>query len=61
MALALKVVSERYAGHRRVLAYITAPRVVRAILHHLGLPSRALPLAPARDPPQASFVADLCA
>ena len=37
-------------GRRQVIAYITEPPVVRAILNHLGLPSRALPLAPARDP-----------
>ena len=48
-------------GLRRVLAYITAPPVVRAILDHLHLPSRPLPIAPARAPPQARFPADLCA
>jgi len=48
-------------GLRRVLAYITDPPVVRAILDHLHLPSRPLPVAPARAPPQARFPADLCA
>jgi len=48
-------------GLRRVLAYITDPPVVRAILDPLHLPSRPLPIAPARGPPQASFPADLCA
>jgi len=38
-------------GCRRVLAYITEPRVVRAILQHLRLPSTAPPIVPARDPP----------
>ena len=28
-------------GRRQVIAYITEPPVVRAILNHLGLPSRA--------------------
>jgi hypothetical protein len=46
-------------GRRRVIAYITDPPVVRAILDRLGLPSRAFPIAPARDPPQASLSADL--
>ena len=46
-------------GRRRIIAYITEPPVVRAILDHLGLPSRALPIAPARDPPQASFAEGL--
>ena len=48
-------------GLRRVLAYITDPLVVRAILDPLHLPSRPLPVAPARAHPQASFPADLCA
>jgi hypothetical protein len=48
-------------GRRRVLAYITEPPVVRAILEHLRLPSTPLPVAPARGPPQASFPADLYA
>ena len=46
-------------GRRQVIAYITEPPVVRAILNHLGLPSRTLPLAPALDPPQASFATGL--
>ncbi len=35
----------------RILAAIQTPEAIRAILDHLGLPSRAPPLAPAR--PQA--------
>ncbi len=35
-------------GHRVVLAYLTEPRTVKAILDHLGLPSTGPPIAPAR-------------
>ncbi len=31
----------------RIMAAILAPEAIRAILDHLGLPSRAPPLAPA--------------
>ena len=37
-------------GRRRILADITEPSAIAAILDHLGLPSEALPLARARDP-----------
>jgi len=37
-------------GRRRILADITEPAGIAAILDHLGLPSVALPLARARDP-----------
>jgi uncharacterized protein YbaR (Trm112 family) len=37
-------------GRLRVLAVITEREPVRRILAHLGLPSDAPPLAPARDP-----------
>jgi hypothetical protein len=36
----------------RILAFLTDPLEVRAILRHLGLPDRPPPLAPARGPPQ---------
>lgn len=42
-------------GRRRVLAYLTAPGGVRAILEHLGLPSRPAQLAPAQGPPQLAW------
>jgi hypothetical protein len=42
-------------GKMRVLAFITEPRVVHRILDHVGLPTEAPPVAPARAPPQASF------
>ena len=42
----------RCGGRRRVLAYLTAANGVRAILEHLGLPSRSAQLAPAWGPPQ---------
>jgi hypothetical protein len=45
----------RCPGQRRVIAFITDPEVITAILDHLGLPSQPPPLAPARAPPQAEF------
>jgi len=42
----------RCGGRRRVLAYLTAPCGVSAILEHLGLPSGPAKLAPAQGPPQ---------
>jgi len=43
-------------GRRRVLSYLTALGGVRAILEHLGLPTLPGRLAPARGPPQDSWV-----
>ncbi|WP_227027145.1 transposase [Corallococcus soli] len=45
----------RCGGRRRVLAYLTAPSGVRAILEHLGLPTLPGRLAPARGPPQNAW------
>ncbi len=42
----------RCGGRREVLALITAPPTVRAILTHLGLPAMAPPRPPARAPPE---------
>lgn len=42
----------RCGGRMRILAFLTDPHVVRAILEHLGLPSAAPPIPPARGPPQ---------
>jgi hypothetical protein len=42
-------------GRRRVLAYVTAPSGVRAIVEHLGLPSRPAKRAPAQGPPQQAW------
>jgi hypothetical protein len=42
-------------GERRVLAFLTDPPTVRAVLVHLGLPDRPPPLSPARGPPQAEI------
>jgi hypothetical protein len=36
-------------GRRVVLAYLTQPGPVKAILDHLGLPSTGPPIAPARS------------
>jgi hypothetical protein len=40
----------RCHGRLRVLAVLTEPEHVRRILTHLGVPTRAPPLARARDP-----------
>jgi hypothetical protein len=45
----------RCGGRRRVLAYVTARRGVRAILEHLGLASQPPRLAPAQGPPQSAW------
>lgn len=45
-------VCPRCAGLVRVLAAITAPDVIAAILAHLDLPTEPPPAAPARAPPQ---------
>jgi hypothetical protein len=42
----------------RILAFITAAEPVDAILTHLGLPTTAPPLSPARGPPQHDLVFD---
>jgi hypothetical protein len=45
----------RCGGRRRVLAYLTAPGGVRAIVEHLGLPSWPAQLAPAQGPEQLAW------
>jgi hypothetical protein len=45
----------RCGGKRRVLAHVTGTGV-EAILDHLGLPSRSPRLAPARGPPEPSWL-----
>ena len=42
-------------GQRRLIALITDGDVVRRILAHLGLPTAAPALAPARSPPELDF------
>lgn len=42
-------------GRRRVLAYVKGAAGVRAIVEHLGLPTKSASLAPARVPPQAAW------
>jgi hypothetical protein len=42
-------------GKRRLIALITDGKVVRAILVHLGLPTTAPVLAPARSLPELEF------
>lgn len=41
-----------------VLAFLTDPPVVAAILLHLELPHRPPPISPARGPPQGDFLLD---
>ncbi|WNG44525.1 ATP-dependent helicase HrpA [Archangium minus] len=45
----------RCGGRRQVLAYLTAPAGVRAILEHLQLPTRPAQLASAQGPPQIAW------
>ena len=45
-------------GSMKILAFITDPPVVSAILVHLDLPNKPPPLAPARGPPQRDFLLD---
>jgi hypothetical protein len=42
----------------RILAFLTDSFTVVGILRHLGLPSTAPPLAPARSPPQRESALD---
>ena len=39
----------------RILAFLTEPGSVQAIVRHLGLPATPLPLSPARGPPQGDL------
>jgi hypothetical protein len=48
-------VCAKCGGKMRVLAFITEERVVHRILDHLGLPTEAPPITPARAPPQTCF------
>ena len=45
-------------GSMRILAFLTDPPVVSAILLHLDLPHRPPTVAPARGPPQGDFLID---
>ena len=49
------LVCARCGGPRRVIAMIQDPATARRILHHLGLPASAPPIAPARPPPQVDL------
>jgi hypothetical protein len=52
----LDVLTCPYCGSkRRLIALITDGKVVRRILEHLGLPTAAPALAPARSPPELEF------
>ena len=42
----------------RILAFLTDPPVLCAILLHLNLPHKPPPLSPARAPPQTELLAD---
>ena len=43
----------------RILAFLTDPPVVSAILLHLDLPHKPPPLSPARGPPQSDLLTGL--
>ena len=43
----------------RILAFLTDPPVVSAILFHLDLPHKPQPLSPARGPPQSDLLTGL--
>jgi hypothetical protein len=45
-------------GSMTILAFLTDPPVLSAILLHLDLPHRPPPLAPARGPPQRDLLID---
>jgi len=45
----------RCGSTRRVVAVVLRSTTAQAILEHLRLPSRPLPLAPATSPPQLDF------
>ena len=52
----IDVLSCPWCGEKRKLvALITEGMVVRTILEHLGLPTSAPALAPARSPPELEF------
>ncbi len=42
----------------KILAFLTDPPVVSAILLHLELPHRPPPISPARGPPQRDLLLD---
>jgi len=46
-------------GELRILAFLTDPPVVAAILLHLDLPHKPPPLSPARGPPQSDLLTGL--
>ena len=49
----LPLVCPACGGEMRILAFLTDPPTVQAILLHLDLPHQLPPIAPARGPPQA--------
>jgi len=52
------LVCEHCGGRREVLALITNPRVIDRILSHLGLPTEAPAIRPARAPPGSEELFD---
>ncbi len=45
-------------GHMKILAFLTDPPVVTAILVHLELPHQTPLISPARGPPQGDLLLD---
>jgi len=55
---ALPLLCPACGGQMSILAFLTDPPVVSAILLHLDLPHRPPPLSPARGPPQGDLLLD---
>jgi hypothetical protein len=49
------LICERCGGKRKLLAFLTEPHAITAILTHLGLPHQPPEIAAARPPPQADL------
>ena len=54
----LPLLCPRCGGEMRILAFLTDPPTVQAILLHLKLPHPPPPVAPARGPPQVELLLD---
>lgn len=55
---ALPLLCPACGGQMRILAFLTDPPTVAAILVHLEMPHTPPPISPARGPPQGDFLLD---
>ena len=55
----LPLVCPACGAEMKILAFLTDPPVVSAILLHLDLPHKPPPLSPARGPPQSDLLVEL--